>query len=609
MSGLSGQRAAPLLAACALSLGSPGCRCSDNKPYTPFGVASSLGDAEAPPASASSATPPVDAGSLVEKSVLAPPNSRRWSLGGSELAAPEGFVFEQGLSADFDGDGTPDAVAWVVPDGDAGQPPSPGEAWFFPGKAAARRLAALPGFVPTNPTCALHATLARTGPHTATIDVRADCQGKVIQRSPVRALIVLAPASERAEVLVLRVAAPAPDETIELSTVTVDRDGDGRDDVEVQVAVGSPGVEAPSAPFAWLDRAVGPSRDTAETKKTLERIAAREAGRAKQKKVAEDVVKRVGAIRRLLATLCSEGATPRIFDGEGNGLACGSLTAVVDSLATAEIGAELTRGRVFEAFGALARDGWYFGKTSSAARKRLEKSLLDAVKPATASVSVVDFRPFVRTKVPAYSPFWFEADGRLFARSDEGRFFQIDPGAASATYVKFDDLPDPIPRLLDVYCSDALAGVVYSCDRSDVSLLVAGGISGGVPWIQGGSVPTGLLAPRPGACGRTRFEPKPGLVPIGCNGSKFVVLLGGAVIGDLASATTPVRMGSARSADKRWVVTPTPFGLLLAGPETVLMNLGPGAGDPLRLVGCVPANDGKTVACVADDKVFVARSD
>ena len=598
MTALSAKHAAPLLAACALAFVSQGCRCSDDRPYTPFGVATSFGDAEAPPPPPPSAVTSVDASSLVEKSVLAPPGSRRWSLGGRELAAPDGFVFDQAVSADLDGDGAPDAVAWLVPDGDAGARPAAGEAWFFPGKSAPRRLAGLPGFVPTSPTCTLRAALARTGPRTVTIDARADCQSAVIQRSPVRALSVLAPTSDRTEVLVLRAAAAAPDETLDLSAVTVDRDGDGRDDVEVHVSVGSPGVDAPSAPFVWLDRAVGPSRDTAEPKKTLERLAAREAGRAKQKKVADDVVRRVAAIRRLLGTLCSEGATPRVFDAEGSGLGCGSLTPVVDSLATAEIGAELARGRVLEAFGALARDGWYFGKTSSAVRKRLEKSLLDAVKPATATISFIDVRPLAPT-TPHYSALSFEANGALVVRTAEGAS-RIEPESTSAAPV---DLADGAPRSLDVVTATdvLLTGVAYSCDRSDVTLLVREKY-----WAPGATapIPTGLLAPRPGACGRARFDGRPGIAPIGPAGPKLVALVGGSVTGDLATSASPP--GSARSPDGRFIVTPTPFGLLVSGPESRLLNLPPDTGNPLELTDCVPANDGRTAACVSKGRVLVA---
>jgi hypothetical protein len=52
---------------------------------------------------------------------------------------------------------------------------------------------------------------------------------------------------------------------------------------------------------------------------------------------------------------------------------------------------------------------------------------------------------------------------------------------------------------------------------------------------------------------------------------------------------------------------PTSFGLLVSGPEALLLALPPGTSAPDRLRDCVPANDGKTVAWVADGKVLVAR--
>jgi hypothetical protein len=531
--------------------------------------------------------------------MLAPRGARRWRLGGRELEAPRDFVFEQGLSADFDEDGVEDAVTWVVPALDAGGA-TPGALWSYPGRSAPRMLGAVPGFVPTAPSCKLTTTLARTGPHTVTFDARAACEGALIQRSPVRALVVLAPPHEHPEIFTLRAAAAAPDETLELSAVTVDRDGDQRDDIEVHVTVGTPGVDAQTAPFVWLDRAVGLSRDTSEPRKTLERLAAREAARSKQKKVADDVVKRVGAIRRLLGTLCSEGATARVFDRDGGGLSCGSLANVVDSLATAEIGAELARGRVLEAFGALARDGWYFGKTTPAARKRLEKALLDTVKPAAATATLVDVQPFVPA-TPHYSPLSFESDGALVVRTTEG-LARIEAGGTSAAAVELDG---GAPRSLEVVTATdvLLTGVAYSCDRSDATLLVREKF-----WAPGATapIPTGLLSPRPGACGRTRFDAVPGLSPIGAAGSKFVALFGGSVIGELGASTTPP--GSARSPDGRFLAFPTAFGILVSGPETLLLNLPPGAA-PARLTDCVPASDGKTAACVAGGKVLIAKSD
>jgi hypothetical protein len=254
---------------------------------------------------------------------------------------------------------------------------------------------------------------------------------------------------------------------------------------------------------------------------------------------------------------------------------------------------------VLEAFGALARDGWYFGKTSSTVRKRLEKTLLDSVKPSSATATTIDVRPFVPS-TPHYSPLSFEPNGALVVRTADG-VSRVEPDATSATPV---DLDGGVPPSLDVTTATdvLLTGVAYSCDRSDATLLVRERF-----WAPGATapVPTGLLAPRPGACGRTRFDPVPGLAPIGPAGPKIVALLGGSVVGDLSAATTPP--GSARSSDGRFLVLPTSFGLLVSGAETSLLALPPGTTSPERLRDCVPANDGKTVACVADGRVLVAR--
>src|SRR6185436_683390 len=122
-----------------------------------------------------------------------------------------------------------------------------------------------------------------------------------------------------------------------------------------------------------------------------------------------------------------------------------------------------------------------------------------------------------------------------------------------------------------------LTGVAYNCDRSDITFLVREKF-----WAEGRTapVPTGLLAPRPGACGRVRYDALPGIAPIGAAGPKLVALLGGSVVGDLAAATSPP--GSARSPDGKWLVFPTPYGLLLSGPETRLLSIEPSVSTPAK---------------------------
>jgi hypothetical protein len=572
----------------ALCLAASGCRgCGEDKPYTPFGVTSSLPQAlPAPSSSAAALASAAEGARPAEKALLAPLNSKLWQLEGSELTAPEGFVFQQALRADFDGDGHVEAVAWLTADPrDAGATP-PGELWLFPSAGEAKRLAGLPGFVPTGPNCTLTTALSRTGPRTLTFDTRSDCSGMLIARSPVRALVVIAPLAARPEVLTLRVAAAAPGETLELVSTSDDRDGDGRDDVTLGVAVGVSGGVRFQAPLAWLDRAVGPARDTAEPRATLEKLAASEAARAKNKKFADGVLQNVAGIRRLMGTLCAEGATARLFDNDGAPLACGSLAPVVDSLASAEIGAELARGRVLEAFGALARDGWYFGKTSAAARKRLERSLLDAVEPKAARVTPLAPRP-ITSPSPRFSPLGFDATSALLLATPQGVVrFQPDGSAPVA-------LDGAMAHSLEVRLDGArFQGVAYACDRSETTLL----FDGKSPLF------TRLLAPRPGACGRATFEAFPAIAPVAADAAAVSALVGGSLVGEVPGAPP----GSPRSPDGRWLIVPTAFGLLVSGPAQRLFNLGTGVERPLALTDCVVANDGLRAACILKGQaVFV----
>ena len=577
-----------LTASVALTAAS-GCRCSEDRPYTPFGVTSALPEPIASASVAPVAPSASSSASAVEKALLAPRDGKVWSLAGRELAAPPGLVFEQGLSADFDGNGTTETATWLVAEGrDAGASPA-GELWFYPTEGEARKLAKLPDFVPNGPNCKLSTTLARTGPHTLALDVLSTCSGALIARAPSRALLVIAPSSERSEMQMLRVASAAPDEVLELSTVTDDRDGDGRDDTAVTVSVGKSDGPRFGAPLVWLDRAFGPARDTSEPRVTLERLALHQATRAKTKKLADEVLGGVDGIRRLMSSLCAEGAVARVFDRDATPLPCGNLGAVIDSLASAEITAELARGAVLEAFGRLSRDGWYFGKSSPNARKRLERAVLDAVEPHSAEVSRVRVRP-VSAPEPRYSPLAFDTDGSLLVATSEGVVRVGNDGAVGAPLqggapLPFDVSPSPERRF---------QSVAHSCDRSETTLL----------FTQGAPLVTSLLAPRPGACGRAAFRAFPPAAPLCAHSSQIAVLVGGSAVGQ-CSGSHP---GSARSSDGKWVVVPTPFGLLIDGAAHRLLSLGNAIERPLELSDCVVAQDGRAAACLQAQQIVLARA-
>ena len=331
----------------------------------------------------------------------------------------------------------------------------------------------------------------------------------------------------------------------------------------------------------WLDRAAGRSRDSAATQSALVRLAQHEAARGKSKKLALDVLQTVGNVRRLMASLCAEGATPRVLDADGNPLGCGSLSAVVDALASAEVAANLARGDVLDAFGALARDGWYFGKISAPIRQKLERQLFDAVTPESALVKTLDPRPLLG-RTPRYSPFAFDASGGVLVQTFSGVVRTAPDGSGAAP------LADAgAPRSLDVLAAAGrrVSGGVYSFDRSEVARM----LDGAPPLV------TGLLSPRPGACGHAPFLASDVPPPIAAGGGHLSVIVGGAVLGDAEKEPRPP--GSASSANGRWLVVPTAYGLLVDGPAHRLIQLGTSVRDPRALTDCVVIDAGDRAVC------------
>jgi hypothetical protein len=263
---------------------------------------------------------------------------------------------------------------------------------------------------------------------------------------------------------------------------------------------------------------------------------------------------------------------------------------VLDALANAEIGAQLARGRVLSAFGALARDGWYFGRASAAVKKKLERSVLEAVEPLPAEVARLSVRPAAQG-TPRYSPLAFEADGSLVVETLEGPQRVAAGGNAAAPPA------EPLaPRVLAVSpaAGQRWQGVAYSCDRSETTLF----FDSGTPFV------TRLLAPRPGACGRARFDGLPAPAPLAAEGGRIAALVGGELVGELTGAPP----GSARSPDGKWLVVPTAFGLLVDGAVHRLLSLGTAVERPLGLTDCVVANDGRSAACLDKADVLLVRA-
>lgn len=599
------------LAALGVVLGScSGCSgCGSDKPYTPFGVASSLPtEPSAVPvastegsAAPAASTPP---GFAARKADLVPGAPKTWAGEGQSLTAPEARGFAQVLAADFDGDQKPDAIAWLVPDKAVKNVP-PGELWYFPNGAAARKLNAWPGFVPSSPECPLTVLLAQTGPHSATLDITATCSTPLIARSPTRALVVASPNVERPILLTLRGAAAAPGETLNFSVDSSDQDQDGRDDVKVSVSAGAAGSSEPaSADLLWLDRAAGASRSASEPVDSIARAAIKINGRARAKHGGHGP-DRAGNVLRLMSSLCAEGGVARVFDEDGSPFRCGDLTKVIDPLLSSDAQYALAQGDVLEAAAVLGRDGWYFTKFSSTARKALEHDIQRALTRYDADEAFTTRTAPLVPKLPHFSPLWFESDGSLLIRSDAGvTRLSADHGTESAVSAEA-GVPS-WPLELSGGSGVRITGTSHACDRSELLLNESDAEHTILPPLA-----TRLLAARPASCNGRGLGPAVSIAPLSFDGAALDALLAGSHLN--TSGTTAKNLeglpaiGTPRSPDGKTLVTPTALGLLLTGDRRELWQVDKLAAhaSAVKFTDCVVANGASAVACVDAGRAIV----
>lgn len=574
-----------------------GCHGCNEKPYTPFGVASGVPSANADAAPSASASEPHFA---PKPAVVAPHDATRWSLGASTIEAPRGRVFERAVQADFNGDGTPDVVAWTLPKKRTPRA-SPGELWYFPSRGTPKRLMGLPGFVPTGPSCKLETELTETGPHTLTLDAASHCTTALIPRSPTRAVAVIEPAARHPVLLSLRVAKAAPGEIMKLAVDSSDRDGDGQDDVALTVSVRADAAHrAASAKLVWLARPAGLSPEASEPAHSFERLAARALFFSKRRRESRRVAGEVNAARRLFAALCKRGGVPRVLNGDGARFTCRGVEGALGRLAEAKALASLELGKVLEASSVLTRDGWYGFKLSAKIRDRIRRAIERAVAPVTVSNVVhVQAAPVSRGAAPRWSPLEFEASGSLLVQTPNG-LVRVSVDGSSETALDAEAGVAAWPLAVTLTGGTRWTGVTEPCDRPEV-LLVFGA--------KGPPVPTRLLAPRPGTCEGGAPPRVPAPAPVGVSGGKLEAIVAGSLVGPRgfgAESMLAVPPGSPRSPDGKLLVAPTALGLLVIGTEQRKPELWTASGvDPLGLSDCAVANGARAVACVEQGRVLL----
>ncbi len=572
----------------ALSSGCNGCQ--QEKPYNPFGVTSALPNSSTNPETAQVAPSPsatAERGAF-EPAVVAPAGSRKLRMGELMLEAPARYSFDRALVL---GEGEAlQAVAWIKADAEAPDAP-PGALIAFNAKGERRPISALPTFVPSAPGCTHTTRLEQTGPSSVLVDTVASCTTPLLARVPVEAVSIVSPGSPRQELLTLRLAAPANGEALSVAADTRDRDGDGRADVQLTLTLTGPEGARASANLAFLDRAAGVSRDATEPRTSLLTNA-----KATLAKPTSTTLGEIDAQRRLLATLCAEGATPRVFDSEGAPLRCDDLGAVVDVLARAEVLARLAAKDAIGAASVLTRADWYYKRISNDAEKAISKELGKRLLAVTPTASALTARPR-QLKGPHFSSLWFDPDGALLIATEAG-LVRASRDGATETPVEGDaaqawplDVSDPAGR--------RLTSSICSCDSSEVQL-ASSGPSGALEL-----APTKLLAPRPGGC-KARFVcPDP--TPLSATNEGFSVLVAGTLLQPKKPTSALPSPGSPRSPDGRWLVAPTPVGLVVSGPNQELWKLPEAPLDTRHAQDCVVANDRSAVACVVDGKAVLLK--
>jgi hypothetical protein len=122
---------------------------------------------------------------------------------------------------------------------------------------------------------------------------------------------------------------------------------------------------------------------------------------------------------------------------------------------------------------------------------------------------------------------------------------------------------------------------------------------------------TRLLAARPASCAGHGTGPNVAITPLSFDDNGLDALVAGARVtvappGKKPAAGLP-ELGTPRSPDGRWLVTPSALGLLLIGERKELWQTDKLTehADAGRFTDCVVANDARAVACIDAGRAIV----
>ncbi len=565
----------------------PGCKCSNDRPYVPYTIGSTPTTSSGRPAPTASAPVlhPIDGGTFTRVAAQsAPPGTSSWNLGGVAITAPPGRYFVSGLVA------APGTVVAFVGDGGS----MAGEVVRYVTTETGRlvgptTLARLPEWLPTGQDCAHMPALSLVGPSTIWLDVASVC--KTAQKPNRYLAAVNLKAEGQAVRLDLRVSDPAPGERLAFDADAADRDGDGQDDLLVQVAL--EGLPTPltattkaTAALKFLARPTGLSREPTEPGQGLRGSATWIGSLAAKRDQAENALAQARQGRRLQTLLCAEQGAPVVTMGDGAPLPCQDAAAAFDDLRYAEGRAEATLGQIPAAF--MVAAGWRDVKKPP---KRLAD--LDAAIEATAPAKKVNGRPLrvmpVANRVAL--PMAFDASGALLVLSEEGGVVSVNPATGDEAPAAGAATWNPLAELVGDL---KVRGGSDDCRAGFLSMV-----------IQSDAGPRKLPTTTPGSTGPGCQAELP-VALLDRGGEGLTVLLQGEPqsinkegerVQSTGWPTGPARPGTVRSPDGRWTALTSSDRVLLRGPDRSEIWK---PTTRFTLTACTPAPDGRAVACLLE---------
>lgn len=564
--------------------------CNEEKPYTPFQVATSLPGPSAAPSPGSNPHVEPDAAKAARVATSPPPGSKSWQAFGRTITAPPDTIIALGLEL---ATGPPDSVAvWFLSE-ESRKPAADAGLWLvdMSGRPT-KKLLVIDEKLPKGSDCRFRAGLLQSGPKSITSRLRSECTSRILPGTPVESIVVLA--VDRADPVLLDflVEEAPPGETLTLKVDSSDRDGDGSDDVELGVSLLAPGGQEETLPFRWLSRTAGASRDTDSPKSEFKKIVSQIHTASIRKKERGDVPKRADALRRLLASTCSKAETARIARAGQRGLDCGDLRASLVSLSESVVQAHLGEKEYELGLGEAERADWFLEKRSDAEKQRLKDLLTKIPSKEATRLATFKVAPLVSTG-PSLSPLLFDQTGQLWLQTKEKRTKRLTmAGDPPLVQEATEDQPGqrieaPSWSLVPLdQSTTVLSAVLPSCDRSEVQLVFSDPT--GTPRAP---IPVPVLAPRPGACKNLSAFPLE-IVPLQTTRGDLLIAVGGQLVtaeGHPRPLSSPVA----------WA---TSFGVAVKSKDDFHLLTGSAT---RNLSQCVVSLDKKKVACVSGVEIHV----